>query len=156
MDELAGVFGELRWSRHDIQSQRNRRCCAGGWPGLSDNSGDSRGTVRHYNVPRRLLRVGLEQLELVLRFMRCRCRRAHTKRGSAADEWRATLWAHLRVLLVYRAVLSHRLCSDSMDVVADLLEPLLRYDKLPTQRLESPLFSVWLLAQAFRQSWGCE
>ncbi len=156
MDELAGVFGKLRWSRHDIQSQRNCRCGAGGWPGLSVYTGDGRGILRYCNVPRRLLRVGLEQLELVLRFMRCRCRRAHTKRGSAADEWRATLWAHLRVLPVYRAVLSHRLCSDSMDVVADLLEPLLRYDKLPPQRLESPLFSVWLLAQAFRQSWGCE
>ena len=139
MDELAGVFGELRWSRHDIQSQRNRRCCAGGWPGLSDNSGDSRGTVRYCNVPRRLLRVGLEQLELVLRFMRSRCRRAHTKRGSAADEWRATLWAHLRVLPVFRAVLPHRLCSDRMDVVADLLEPLLRYDtsSTPTTRISS-------------------
>ena len=95
---------------------------------MSDNSGDSRGTVRYCNVPRRLLRVGLEQLELVLRVMRCRCRRALTKRASAADEWRATLWAHLRVLPVYHAILSHRLCSDRMDVVADLLEPLLRYD----------------------------
>ena len=85
--------------------------------------------MRHGVVPRRLLRVGVERLELVLRFMRCRCRRALTKRASAADEWRATLWAHLRVLPVFPAVLSHRLCSDSMDVVADLLnKPLLRYE----------------------------
>jgi hypothetical protein len=29
---------------------------------------------------------------------------------------------------MFDAVLSRRLCSDGMDVVADLLKPLLRYD----------------------------
>ncbi len=35
---------------------------------------------------------------------------------------------HLRVLLVCHSVLSRRLCGDSVDVLADLLKPLRRYD----------------------------
>ena len=51
---------------------------------------------------------------------------------------------YLRVLLVCHAVLPHRLCGDSMDILADLLKPLLRYDtNLPPQRVESHLFGVW-------------
>ena len=53
---------------------------------------------------------------------------------------------HLGVLRLCDTVLSHRLCGDSMDVLADLLKPLLRYDtNLPPQRVESHLLGVWVV-----------
>jgi hypothetical protein len=92
-------------------------------------------------VPGRLLDVSLEQLELVPRVLRDRCHRAHTKRCSAADERRAAVRTHLRVLLVCHAVLSRRLCGDSMDVLADVLKPLRRYD-MSSHRNQSNLICL--------------